>query len=373
MPSLKRRLTGRLIGPDFNGQMLQILRASPIESRALAVCFDRQPDIFAMARLKYDPVRYVGFFDADRLVGFAMLGFHIGHVGGRPTQVMHLSDYYVLEEFRGRGTFTEALKVLYREGRDRAKLGYAIVMEGNRAAERLMHRCLHVLSFLMNGRVIGTLEARTILVTFRRAHRSAIQVRPADASDLDAIVGLLRAEYEPRLFAPVIDREAFLRNLGGRPGCGIDAYYVAESRGRIVGVLAAWDTRAFKQNRVLRYGPSMQVTRIAYTFMRPVFGFPRLPKPTEAFRDVHITDCAAVDRSPEIVHALLERVYADCRRRGYNTIIFASAAQDPILEAARGFPSEVVRSHIVAFSTDPELVADGRIDTSMPYVDVALL
>jgi hypothetical protein len=396
--NVTERLTARLIDRSHNSRMLQILSASPIEAKALTICFDRQPDMFAMAELKYDPARYVGFWSGDDLVGFIMLGFHRGYVDGQPTTVMHLSDYYVLPAFRGRGSFAEAVELLVADRPDDATLGYAVIMQGNRSAERFMALEPDRLPIAAKNRTVATLEAHSILITFRRRARRGPAVRPATVDDVEAIVALLRAEYSHRLFAPIVDRDTFVRNLGRRPGCGIESYYVAEQGGRPVGVLAAWDTRAFKQNRVVRYGTGLAMTRLAYGAVRPLFGFPRLPAPGEAFRDLHITDCAAIDRSPDVVQALLERVYADGRERGYNTIIFGSAAQDPLLAAARRFHSEVTRSHIVLFSVPPDGVGRSAprgflsekplpplgcsavaadfatgLDTSLPYIDVALL
>ncbi|MBI5512095.1 MAG: GNAT family N-acetyltransferase [Deltaproteobacteria bacterium] len=373
MSTVDPALEARLLDSSHGAEMLAILRSSPIETPALSLCFDRGPDIFAMSRLKYDPLRFMGLFAADRLVGFAMLGIHQGYVNGKPTRVMHLSDYYVRAEHRGRGSFNTVVRALAREVEADVKLGYAVVLEGNAAALRFMNRDAHRIPVAAKDRTVGTLEARSILVTFRRRRPPPIEVRKALPADVEAIVALLQREHTPRLFAPVLDVDRFRHRLQTRPGCDLGSYYVALDGNEIVGVVAAWDTVSFKQNRVVRYGWGLQLTRVAYGALRPVFGFPRLPAPGEAFRDLHLTDCAARHRSPEILGAILERIYADCRPQGYNTLIFASAAGDPMLDATAAFRCETVRSHIVAFSLDAALLADGAIDTSLPCIDVALL
>jgi len=48
------------IDPGWNKEMLGILRNAPIITDRLTVCFDRQPDLFALVRCKYDV-----FFTAD--------------------------------------------------------------------------------------------------------------------------------------------------------------------------------------------------------------------------------------------------------------------------------------------------------------------
>lgn len=356
-----------------NGAMLEILHQSPIETGGLSICFDRLPNIFAMAELKYNPAVWGGFFDDGKLEGFAMVGHHKAYVNGSVTQVMHITDCYIRPQSRGRGYLKQAIPFFFGGGYRGASLGYAVVMKGNRPAEAQLGDRFASEPWPLRSRIVGTLVAKNILITFARRKRARFPVRTARVEDIDDIVALLRAEHSRRLFGLFVDRDQFVAQLEQRPGLSIDDYYVVERDGKLAGVCAAWDTSAFKQNRVIRYGFGLNIVRAMNLVTAPVGGFSTLPAPGEAFRDVFLTDWAAHDRSVEVMEALLEHIYSVYRDRRYHTMIFGSAEGDPMIAATRGFRTTSTVSHVVAFPLETRWQDDGAIDTRLPYIDLALL
>jgi hypothetical protein len=368
--------------PDFrilpldrkhNSAMLNILHESPIETGGLSICFDRQPDIFVMADLKYTPPVWGGFFEGDELAGFALLGNHEAYVNGHVTPVMHITDCYIRPQSRGRGYLRAALPFFFGNHRPDASIGYAVVMKGNRAAEAQLGNKMADKPWCLQSKKIAELSARNILFISRRSRKPAYAVRTARLDDIDAIVGLLRAEHANRLFGMVTDRDQFAASLKSRPGLSIENYYVIEQGGRLIGVCAAWDCYAFKQNRVVRYGPWLNAIRAGHKFLSFMTQAPALPAPGESFRDIVITDWAVHERSVETMHALLEHVYNTYYGRGYHTMIFGSCTEDPILEATRGFARTEVVSDIALFSLGEKWLKPGAIQTTLPFIDIAFL
>jgi hypothetical protein len=184
---------------------------------------------------------------------------------------------------------------------------------------------------------------------------------------------LLRAEHMPRLFGLVTSRDEFAARLQQRPGLTIDDYFVVEKAGKLAGVCAAWDTGAFKQNRVIRYGFGLTLVRAASVVAAALGGAPCLPPPGEAFRDVFLTDWAARDRSVEVMHALIGHVFREYRSRKYHTLIFGSCSEDPMLDAAKGFPATKLLSHIAMMTLEEKWLQEGALDTRLPFIDLALL
>ncbi len=353
--------------------MLDILHESPIEADGLSICFDRQPDIFTMAELKYELPVWGGFFEGDELAGFALVGYHEAYVNGSVTPVMHLTDCYIRPQSRGRGYLCKAVPFFFECPRRNASIGYAVVMRGNRAAEAQLGERLAVRPWCLRSRKIGALVACNILIGLRHRGKPAYLVRSARADDIGEIVDLLRAEHARRLFGMFTDGDRFTNGLTSRPGLSIDNYYVVEEGGRLKGVCAAWDTRAFKQNRVTRYGLRLGAMRAASRLISHFCGVPALPAPGESFRDVFVTDWAVRDRSIDVMHAMLEHIYDNYRGRGYHSMIFGSCAGDPMLEARRGFTAVDVVSDIALFSLGDRWLEPGSIDMSLPFVDIALL
>lgn len=363
----------RVVGRERNEDMRRVLAASPVEAKGLAVTFARDPDIFALPELFSERVKCVGFFKGEELVGFAMLMLQSRYVDGRPREVMYFGNVHVAESGRHRGFVARASEELLGGPESWPELGFAVVMRGNRSAERFIGWSGPGRRGLPPTRVVGTLRVKNVLITGPRKERGSCTVRPAMTSDVETIVALLRAEFQGRLFAPAVDRSRFLVNLARRAGCGLAAYRVAERNGRVVGVCAAWDMGRLKQTRVVRCGWKLKMLRAVHRAGAAVLGFPPLPREGEPLRDVTVSDWAVEGRDPVILEALLGNVYNEFRAKRYNVMIVGGTAGDPALRAADRFLGPAVLSTIVMFSKDPALLEERRVDASFPYVDVALL
>jgi hypothetical protein len=353
-----------------NSAMLEILRQSPIEAGGFSICFDRQPHIFAMSDLKYDPAAWTGFFEGDSLAGYGLVGYHSAYVNAEIAPVMHITDCYIRPSSRGRGHLRSALEYFFNEDVDRPQIGYAVVMKGNRAAESQLGDRFAGTTSGLRSKVVGDLVAKSILLAYPRRTSSHIAVRRARLDDIPDIVALLQVEHRQRFLGLVTDCDAFVAQLNKRPGLSIDDYYVIERAGRLDGVCAAWDTGAFKQNRVVHYGFWLNLVRLASKATAKVGGLPSLPRPGEVFRDVFLTDWAVRDRSEEVLHALIEHLYREYRSRKYHTMILGSCAEDPMLRAAHGFPATNLVSNIALFSLHNQWP---EYDVRLPFIDLALL
>jgi hypothetical protein len=356
-----------------NSAMLAILHESPIETGGLSICFDRQPDIFLMAELKYSQPLWGGFFEGAELAGFVLLGNHEAFVNGRITPVTHIANCYIRPQSRGHGYLRAALPFFFSDRSVDTAIGYAVIMKGNRAAESQSKEKPADKPWGLQFKKIGDLSARNILFSLLSRKKPAYAVRTARLDDIDAIVGLLCAEHSNRLFGLVTDRDRFAAALENRPGLSIDNYCVIEQSGRLIGVCAAWDTGAFKQNRVVRYGPWLNAVRGGYNFLSFLTGTTALPAPGKSFRNIAITDWAVQDRSVKAMHALLQHVHNIYYGRGYHSMIFGSCADDPVLEATRGFFRTEVVSAIMQVSLGGKWPEPGAIQTTLPFIDIAFL
>jgi hypothetical protein len=363
----------REIGRERNEDMRRILAASPVEAKGLAVSFSRDPDVLAIPELFSERVQCVGFFKGGDLVGFAVLMRQARYVDGTPREVMYFGSAHVAEEGRHRGFLRRASDFLFSGREGWPDLGFVVVMRGNRAAEKFLGRREPGYPGFPHARVIGTLRAKNVLIAGPKRENGAFVVRRATPRDVESIVALLRSEFKGRLFAPVVDQTVFLRNLARRPGCALADFRVAEKNGRIVGTCAAWDMGRLKQTRVVRYGWKLKGLRAVHTAAGLFGGFPRLPREGEVLKDVTVTDWAVERGNPKIMEALLRNVYNDCRAKRYNVMSVGGSIDDPALRAADRFPGPSILSTIVMFSRDPGLLEEGRIDTSRPYVDLAML
>ncbi len=365
-------LSVRQIGEEYNEEMLRILLDSPMESDGLSVCLDRTPDIFAVAKLFFDSYKCFGFFMDERLAGFSMVCRKWLYVNGLPREIGYLANMYVRPEARKRGWLYKASESLFRETLKHVDLGYATTMKGNRNAEPMIGRRIQKYPFIPFSKSIGINHVKNILITFRKFNRTGYRIRRADEKDLPEISRLLDDEYRSRLFGPVMTEENLRKTIGSRPGFSIRDYFVSEREGRIVGTCSAWDISAIRKLRVMAYHKQYRAVKIIYGMAAPLFGFPRLPKPGDPFREIVINDYGVQDRNPLILKALITHIYKEYRKLGYNMVQIGSYEGDPILAATKGFFSQPFYSHMIFGAKDPDCIERENIDTSRPYLDIAL-
>lgn len=365
--------TAKEIGNEYNSGILKILNENPIESSGLTICFDRKPDFFSKNDIRNFYAKHIGFFKGGKLCGFASIGFYNAYLMGKSNVAFYLSDAYVSKSARKKGFLNITSELLFKEAHRDSNWGFCIVLKGNKNAESYLAKENVDTPFSPYYKKVGTLDARNIIITFKKKESKNYHIRNATTHDIDIIISLLKEEFTNRLFAPFIDKEVFLENLVKRPDFNINNYYVAEKDGAVVGVCAAWDCKSFKQTRVLKYGWKLKFIRLVYLTLTGLFNFPPLPKQGNTFKDIYITDYAVKERDPLILNALLKKIYNDYRKLKYNTIVFGSYQSDLLLKALNGFSNQSIKSHIVGFSYDKSFLETVNEESEMPYVDVALL
>jgi hypothetical protein len=354
---------------QHNTELLSILLASPIHANGLELCFDKSPDIFSIARMKYDNNIHLGMFIDDKLKGFASLGYYKAMVGGRVEPVFSFYHFYLVPEARGNKLSVLAMKEFFRHvAGSKANYGIAITLRGNRPTESYIGD--PAAEGLPPSRVIDTLVVKTILFSRRKKNTTTYTVRNATVADTPAIVDLLKEEYAQRDFGRIVSEETFLPELE-RQGLRIENYFVAIDRtGRLKGVCLAWDCNQFRRTRVIRYSTAFYPYLLAYRALAIGLRLAPFPARGEAFNELTITDSAVYDRDPAIMHALLSEIYYQHHNRHYHFMNWGSCGSDPILKAADGFWYKNIVSHIAFSSMDP---ARQGLETKLPYVDIAFL
>ena len=356
------------IDHSCNAKMLGILRASPIHANGLSLYFDKSPDIFDIPRMKYSPGQALGFFLDGELKGFAALGYYDALVQGREETVFSFYHFYLLPEARGKQIPQLAMREFFEQVRGRANYGISITLKGNRAAESYIGK--EIGDWMPPTRVIGELTVKSILFALPKKNHTNYRVRNAALEDITEMVRLLNQEHIRRDFGLPFTEERILDNLAKR-GLSIDRYFLATDRlGNIKGVCLAWDCTAFRRTRVEACSPKFYPTLLAYKTMQAVFPMASFPQKGEPFQELTITDYAVCDRDPVIMHALLTEVYRRHHNRTYHFMNWASSGDDPLLQAAQGFWSRDLRSHIIFTSMDPERY---QIKTNLPYIDIAFI
>jgi hypothetical protein len=260
------------------------------------------------------------------------------------------------------------MKEFFKRVKGKSNFGISITMKGNKSAESYMGP-LHD-DWMPKRRVIDQLVVKSILFARPQKNTTAYAIRNAKMEDAGEITRLLNEEHELRDFGMIYNEQTFFENLTRR-GLTIDNYYVATDKsGKLKGVCLAWDCSSFRRTKVHRFSPGFYPILTGYKLLQRLFPLTPFPENGESFRELTITDHAASDRDPGIMHALLSEVYHRHHNRKYHFMTWGSCASDPILKAAKGFWHTDIISNIMFTSMDPSRY---NIIPKLPYIDIAFL
>ncbi len=324
-----------------------------------------------MPQSRYLHYDYLGFLLDGELVGIGMLGYENTYVNGRPEITYHASSLYILPKARGLGIARMSAPHFFGRTWKGSRIGYAIVMTGNKAAKKLL-TVTERSTTLPNTSTIGQLEVRNLLCMGRVRKKPSYKVARATWDNLDEMVRFMDDEFRNRLFGPVIDPDALRDRIDRRPLFNISDYYLAWSKGEIVGVAGAWDTSTIKHTTVLRYGP---IDRLGVGFLRSLSAFHgtmAFPRAGEHFKATSLVDVAVKGNDPSIMEDLLLVIY-EARRRSDHLISFGSFKSDPLLRSTKTFRTMRLRSDIILAVSRDKDIGMGAIDTSRPFIDIAAL
>jgi hypothetical protein len=154
--------------------------------------------------------------------------------------------------------------------------------------------------------------------------------------------------------------------------CGprIDDFFVALRGDRVIGCLARWDQRAFKQVRVRGYEPGLARWRLAINLFAPLLGAPRLPQPGEELRFAYLSHVAIDDDDPRVLRALVDAA-RDVPALDY--LVLGLAERHPLLAAFAGMRVRRYVSQLYLVSWEDGHAAIEALDGRPPHVEVATL
>ncbi len=337
---------------------------------AVSVRFAREPDYFLGATIMGDPcdVLVARERDGGVLAGIACRAEHRAFVNGAETILGYIGQIRVAPGARGNWLVHRGAKLFRDAGAPGLLYAGVIATDNPRARDLLVGRRPPL--GLRAVRVSG-LTTCAILLRPRHAPRiRGLDVVPASAGRIADVVDFLRRSGPKRQFFPAYTADDFAGGVtlrGLAPGDVMVAY-----RGdAIVGVMAAWDQSAYKQDIVEAYGPSLQRLRPAYDLMARLAGASPLTPPGRAM-PLAFAACACVaDDDPTVMRALVVVCARHARERGKAYLMLGLADGDPLLPVVRRFLHVTYRSDLYALSwtTDPASVLDGRV----PYIEIATL
>jgi len=363
----------RIAGPADNARLLALTAACPMQGD-LTLCVERAPDFFALNRLEGD-AWWVGVVDAPggTAAGCVAAARRAVWLHGAPAPSMYVSDLKVHPHHRRTGVADRLIAFLRDTchasgGRDVPTL--LTVLAGNRRMARYATGPRGLPAFVP----FATVRSHAIPLLSRRVPRdvSGLHVGEATERDRPEMADLWRRLAGARQFVPDFDADALARWVTAAPGLALGDYLLARRGGRLVGFLAVWDQRAFKQLRVLCYSRRLAVARHLINTVGRLAGAHPLPPAGAPLATASIVHLCVPPDAPAVLRALLRAAY---RRLVGGDVQFLNVGldrRDPLTAALRGFlaqPTDVA----ACITTPAGRYAGPRLDDRPLYYDIALV
>ena len=360
----------RLATRDDEPEIRALVGSIPMPG-AVTVRFAREPDYFLGTSIMGNPCDVlIGRHRPDgRLAGIACRAEHPAFVNGADSSLGYIGQIRVAPEFQGRWLIPRGAK-LVREMSAPGLIYFGVIAGENPRAREL----------LVGARPPGGIQATrisglttcAILVRLHRPPRTlGVDVQPASSGELAEVVGFLRSHGPRRQFFPAYSLEDFTGGAALRGLAPRDVMVARRDDGAVVGVMAAWDQAAFKQDIVEAYGTTLRRLRPGYDLVARLLGAQALTPPGEAIPLAFAACVCVADDDPVVMRGLLSACVRRAHERGKLFLMLGMADNDPLLAVARRWLHVTYRSDLYAlsWSIDPADMLDGRI----PYIEIATL
>jgi hypothetical protein len=364
-----------LAGPKDEPAIQRLLRRTPLAG-GIRLSLERQPSAFV--------ANAVGSEQIQILVGRGPVNGEVAAMG-----VRGVMDWY-LNGVPGRVGYLGQLRVdpCYRARPRLLAQGYAKLRElheadgttpiyattittDNVAARRILEAGIEGMPSYRHIDDLVTFVIATHAESRRR--RCGVDIADADPGDLQEIVQCLARYGARHQFNPVWSHRVLLNGDRTRD-LGVDDFVVARGHGGVVGCLALWDQRKFKQTVVRGYSLQLACARPAANVLSRLTGSPRLPRVGEQLDMAYVSHVAVGDGDPQILEALLRRALGRAAERRIALVALGFSRRNVLAQVvARGFRAREYRSHIyVAFWPDGAGAADAIEDLPC-HLEVAIL
>lgn len=354
-------ITVRLGTPADNAK-IQDLIAKVMMPGVAQMCFQRAPDFFVGANVIGDEFIVAVADDDERpdvIAGLTVISGRDMYISGQRRRVYYSGDTRVDPFYRRRGIgsslFLEQKK--YRTGED---LLQGIVLKDNTAA-------LDAGANTADGVLFQYWISHTIETSFIYTRKltprvpPGVQMRAATAADVPAMQAFFDREAPRRNGYPVYD---FAQLVAGNPyyaGLSIGDYVLATRDGQIVGMLAGWNQKAYKQTRIVGFKPIIKLLRPLYNLYVSVAGGFKLPPIGGVLNYLTIYNVMVENDDKAVFQGLIDWLMAHQGQK-YDAIATGLTHGDPLEDVPRSYKRQKLFSNHfwLSYGEDPRPGIDAR-------------
>lgn len=354
-------ITVRQGSPADNAKMQDLITKITMPGVA-QMCFQRAPDFFVGAKVIGEEFVLTVADDDERpdvLAGLTVISGRDLYISGKKRRVYYSGDTRVDPFYRRRGIASN-LFIEQKKYRSTEDLLQGIVLKENTAPlDAAANAADGVLFRYWISHAIETSFIFTRKITPRIP--SGVQMRAATASDVPAMQAFFDREAPRRNGYPVYDFEKLLAGDPYYAGLGIGDFVLATRNGQIIGMVAGWNQKAYKQTRIVGFKPIVKVLRPLYNLYVGIVGGFKLPPVGGVLNYLTLSNILVAHDDTAVLQGLIDHVMANQGQK-FDALATAFTAGDPLESVPRGYKRQkLFSSHFwLSYGDDPRPGIDDR-------------
>ncbi|MCC6151129.1 MAG: hypothetical protein IT461_12830 [Planctomycetes bacterium] len=351
-----------------------LLRENEIPG-AVSVTLEREPSFFHATEIEGDRHQLLVACDVNgEIIASGARASRVLFVNGQEQRVGYLGQLRIARAHRKRrGLLFEGYAALRQlRGDDGMPFDITSIMADNDVAMRLLTRGLRGLPRYAPIARVVTL----VIPTRGRAKVEAardIEIVPGSTESLPEIADCLQRNLRRFQFAPRWTSED-LRDPARCRGLIPGDFLLAQRGGQVVGCVAIWNQRAFKQVVVRGYSPWVRRLRPFLNAASPWLSVPHLPAPGMSLEHAFLSHVAIDGDDGRIFHSLVARARETAHMRGLSALLCGLTEGNPMLAGLRAlFGKHALTNVLHSVDWGEGQAALAALDSRPVHVEVAVL
>jgi hypothetical protein len=352
-----------------------LLRRTPIPGD-ITLSLEREPSAYVANAVTSERTQILVAREEDngKVVAMGVRGVMNSYVNGAPSKIGYLGQLRVDPSYRGKPRLLLRGYAKFRELHEAdgcAQIYVTTIMTDNMPARRVLESPL---KGMPSYKHIDDLV--TLAITTRTGSLMAlpgVQVANAITGDLEEIEQCLARYGSRHQFAPVWS-QTVLKDPGRMRDLRVDDFILARQNDKVVGCLALWDQRDFKQTVVRGYSWQLACVRPVANALSHLIGSPRLPRIGEQLNMAYVSHIAIDADDPNVLEILLQRALARAAEKGVTLLSLGFSRRNILAEfVATRFRARKYQSRIYVVFWPNGADTAAAIKSMPSHLEVAIL
>jgi hypothetical protein len=361
-----------LATPKDDAQLRQRMAADWMEG-TISVSFRREPEYFAGSHVQGESFEVIKCTDnqTGQIIGLGCRLIQKAFINGTPERLGLLADLRADRNFRHGTLVARGYRFLRKlHDADPVPLYYSLILDGNEAA----------LNNLVGGRAglpqyqdLGLILTPAIHLDFAKPEIkvAGVQFQRGKREHLGEIVRFVHQWHSQKQFAPCYQLADF--DSPRLKGLAAEDFYLAIKGDRIVGTVAAWNQRDFRQTHIEKYSPSLALARPFYNLLARLTPLKPLPNPGQAVPYFYLALAAVEENNPEIFRGLLRYLYCDRHTAPWHYFIAGLHEADPLAAILKEYRQIAAGGRLFAIYYPDGEARFKQLDKRIPYIEMAAI